>query len=402
MFSGIRNFVSRHRRKFLFTGAVVAGSVLALRYGQRKLLEYQEAKAREFFDRTRRTQHFETTERTCNQAITGLAPNLIEQILKTLNTEPILQKLRSNPENKVDLWNELKILSFSRLTALVYACSILVLTLRIQFNILGGYLYKDTINGEEKITNDLQQNYVALIQYFLKDGVEALCTLIESKVRNILNSYDLTQELTLAETEQIFWTIQMAVNSDAQDPNSKLALYAFPSDVLDTSESALFSKMFTETIDMMESDETSSLNTNSISRGFSIVIDNITDFFMKPPNGTKMNGLIKTNSATTSVKKSEDKENNNQADIDSEQPSTSKAALNSRQQTELTSETTLPNLYSLTIPLPKLIPIIDGLAKQQFSNTNKPPALSTSLITLYLISDKVKTLGANVYEVFSQ
>lgn len=394
MFSGIRNFVSRHRRKFIFTGAVVAGSVLALRYAQRKLYEYQEAKAREFFEKTRRTQHFETTERTCNQAIMGLAPNLIDQILKTLDTEPILEKLRNNPDNKIDLWNEMKILAFSRLTALVYACSMLVVTLRIQFNILGGYLYKDTVSGEEKISNGLQQNYVALIQYFLKDGVETLCKLIESKVRQVVSGYDLNQKLTLAETEQIFWSIQMAVNSDAQDPNSLLASYAFPADVLENSNSSVFSKMFTETIDMMESDETSSLNTNNISRGFSIVMDSIADFYLKPINGTKVNGIVKTNANETTETQAD---NEKQLETVSEQPGTSKSALNT-----FTSDSTLPNLNSATIPLPKLIPIIDGLAKQQFSNSSKPPGLSTSLVTLYLISDKVKTLGANVYEVFCQ
>lgn len=395
MFSGIRNFVSRHRRKFIFTGAVVAGSLLALRYAQRKLLEYQEAKAREFFERTRRTQHFETTERTCNQAIMGLAPNLIEQILRTLDTEPILEKLRRNPDNKLDLWNEVKILAFSRLTALVYACSMLVVTLRIQFNVLGGYLYKDTVSGDEKISNNLQQSYVALIQYFLKDGVEALCKLIESKVRQVLSGYDLNQKLTLAETEQIFWSIQMAVNSDAQDPNSTLATYVFPSDTLENSNSSLFSKMFTETIDMMESDETSSLNTNNNSRGFSIAMDSLADFYLNPINGTKVNGIIESE-----VGKEK------QVDSDSAQPGTSKSSLNTNSQSTFNSASTstsiLPNLNSASIPLPKLIPIVDGLAKQQFNNSNKPPGLSTSLITLYLISDKVKTLGANVYEVFCQ
>lgn len=387
MFSGMKNFLSRHRRKFFVSGVVVAGGVLAIRYAQRKLLEYQESKAREFFERTRRSQHFDTTERTCNQAIMGLAPNLIEQILRSLETDRILEELRKNPKNKIELWNEVKILSFSRLTALVYACSMLVITLRVQFNVLGGYLYKDTVNGEEKINTDVQQNYVALIQYFLRDGVELLCNLVQSKVRQVLSSYDLNQKLTLAETEQIFWSIQMAVNSDANDPSSQLASYVYPIEPSQYSVNPLFTKMFTETVDMLESDDTSSLNTNNVSRGFSIVMDNIADFYMKPINGIITNGNIKTVSDDAVAL-----------------PSTSKTALNSS--TELTNgangDTNLPNINAITIPLPKLIPIVNGLAKQQFSNSSKPPGLSTSLVTLYLISDKVKILGANVYEVFCQ
>lgn len=376
MFSSMRNFLNRHRRKFVVTGVVVAGGVLALRYAQRKLIEYQESKAREFIERTRRTQHFEATERTCNQTIMGLAPNLIEQIMKHLDADRIVEELRTNPNDKIELWNRVKVLAISRICALVYACSMLVITLRVQLNILGGYLYKDAINAEEKVSNDVQQNYVALVQYFLGDGCESLCNLIQSKVEHVLSTYDLSRKLTLTETEQIFWSIQMAINSDSNDPSNKLATFVFPNELPASTSNPLYEKMFNETIDMLESNDISTLNANNVSRGFSIVMDNIADFYFKPINGTKIieNGVSHN---------------------DSTEASTSKASLEE-------IEPLLPNISEVSIPLPKLIPIMNGLAKQQFSSTAKPPGLSTSLVTLYLISDKVKILGANVYEVFCQ
>lgn len=387
MFSGIKNFLSRHRRKFVISGVVVASGYFALNYAQRKLLEYQEKKAREFFEQSRRSQHFEITERTCNQAITGLAPNLCERVLQNLNTDPILEKIRKNPERKVELWKELKVLAISRLVALVYASSMLVITLRIQFNILGGYLYKDTVNGDVCINNEIQQNYVSLIQYFLCDGIDDLCALIKLKTTDILNGYDLSRKLTLMETEQIFWSIQMAVNSDEQDPGSHLSKYVYPNDLSEYPPNGLLSKMYIETIDMLECDDTSSLNTNIISRGFSIVVDNIADFYMKPLNGAITNGKITNDNKIIEI-----------CDNDEQQPCTSKTALLTIDNNDLDSL----NINSVTIPLAKLIPIIDGLAKQRFSNASKPPGLATSLITLYLISDKAKLLGANVYEAFCQ
>lgn len=390
MFSGVRNFLDRHKRKFLVTGVVVAGGAIALRYAQRKLLEYQECKAREFIDRTRKRQHFETTERTCNQAIMGLAPNLIDRVLKCLDTDPLLEKLRSNPDNKVELWNEVKILAFSRLTALVYVCTMLVVTLRIQFNLLGGYLYKDTISNEMIIPNEVQQNYVALIQHFLKDGIDALCDLIQGKARQVLAGYDLSQKLTLGETEQIFWSIQMAVNSDVNEPNGKLARYVFPPDVSQTSTNQLFTQMYTETVDMLDSDEVSVLSTNNVSRGFSLIMDSIADFYMKPVNGLTSNEVVRTAEAVN---------------VDVSVPSTSKAALNANyipQCQQVNGFDGISNISTTSIPLPKLIPVINGLAKQQFNGLTKPPGLSASLITFFLVSDKIKMLGANVYEVFSQ
>lgn len=384
MFSSMKNFLNRHRRKFLIGGVVVAGGMLTLRYAQRKLIEYQEAKAREFFERTRRTQHFETTERTCNQAIMGLAPSLIDQILQNLDADHIVAELRNNPNDKIVLWNKLKVLAIGRLCALVYACSMLVITLRIQFNILGGYLYKDAISNDEKVTSELQHSYVALIQHFLNDGCKSLCQLIEAKVEQILDSYDLSRKLTLTETEQIFCSIQMAVNSDANDPSTHLARYVYPRDLPAFTSNALFDKMFNETIDMLESSDVSTLNANNVSRGFSIVMDNIADFYFKPTNGTVVveNGYSPNHITKASIESS--------------------AQVSEGGTDEAATSELLPNINTVSIPIPKLIPVINGLAKQQFNTTAQPPGLSTSLMTLYLISEKVKILGANTYEVFCQ
>lgn len=384
MFPAMRNFFYRHRRKFFVGGTVIAGSLLAVRYAQRKLIEYHESKAKEFLERTKRTQHFESTERTCNQAIMGLASNLCEQILFQLDADRLVAELRQRPANKIELWNMVKVLAISRLCALVYASSMLVITLRIQFNILGGYLYKDVVSGNDMITADVQQNYVALVQHFLRDGCQSLCQLIKTKVEEVLKSYDLSRELTLAETEQMFWSIQMAINSDAKDPNNCLAEYVYPEDLSALTPNSILKQLFDETVDMLESSDTAALNTHNASRGFSIVMDAIADFYFKSSSDCEVlsNGI--------------DSNHNNDADDEESMPSTSKTCL------DVKTEAKPTNINAIHIPLPKLIPIFNGLAKQTFSNTIRPPGLSTSLVTLYLISEKVKALGANVYEVFCQ
>ncbi|KAJ6633406.1 Peroxisomal biogenesis factor 3 [Pseudolycoriella hygida] len=373
MFSSVKDFLSRHKRKFIVTGVIVGGGALALQYAQRKLRQFQEDQTREFIQRTRRSQHFESTERTCNQAIMGVAPALCDKILKRLNTDTILQQIRESPEKKVELWNELKVQAFTRLTTLVYACSMLVVSLRIQLNILGGYLYKDTIaEGQTELTKENQQRYLSLSQHLLEEGIEKLVALIERKVREVLGLYELKQNLSLADTEQIFWSIQMAVNSDVEGPNSSLGKYILQEELNIPNETELLTKMYTETLDMLESDEASSLNTYNVSRGFSIVMDSIADYYYEPLKKTGMD-IVNENSIAI--------------------PSTSKADLN--------VSSTLPNINSVQLPLAKLIPIVNGLGGKHFNVNVRPASLSTSLVTLYLVSDKVKLLGANVYEVFS-
>ncbi|XP_059613865.1 peroxisomal biogenesis factor 3 [Phlebotomus argentipes] len=370
MFAGVRNFLSRHKRKFIVGGVIVGGSVLALRYAQRKLREFQEEQAREFLEKTRRLQHFESTERTCNQTIMGLAPSVFEEISRLLSTEEILEQLRKKPENKKELWEEMKVVSFTRLTTMVYASSILVVTLRIQLNLVGGYLYRDTTKTTPtgmSVTPEVRQMYLALVQHFLRDGLKELSRLIEDKVRHIMKDYDLKKRLTIGDLEQIFWSIQMAVNNDARNPNSHLARYVFPEDV---NGNDVLIRLFTETLDLLDSEEVSMLCTNNVSHGFSVVVDFLVRYYTEP-NG-KRNGL---------------------ADVHSPQdvPTTSKEQLNK-----------IFDINSVESPLAKLIPIVNGLASKHFSESSKPQSLATSLVILFLVSDKIKILGANVYEVFNQ
>ncbi|GAB0091642.1 peroxisomal biogenesis factor 3 [Sergentomyia squamirostris] len=379
MFAGVKNFLSRHKRKFIVGGVIVGGSVLALRYAQRKLREFQEEQAREFLEKTRRLQHFESTERTCNQTIVGLAPGVFEEINKLLSAEELLEQLRKKPDNKKELWDEMKVNSFTRITTMVYASSILVVTLRIQLNLVGGYLYRDSTkptSSNTVVTPDVQQMYLALIQHFLRDGLKQLSRLIEGKVRHIMKDYDLSRQLTIGDIEQIFWSIQMAVNNDPQSPNNHLARYVFPEDV---NGNQTLIRLFTDTMDLLESEEVSTLCTNNISRGFSIVVDFLVRYYSEP-NG-KRNGVLKDggHQETTSSTKVE------------EIPSTSKESLNK-----------IFDINSVQSPLAKLIPIITGLVSKPFSETTKPQSLATALVILFLVSDKIKILGANVYEVFNQ
>lgn len=384
MFSSVKNFLSRHKRKFIVTGVVVGGTVLAVQYAQRKLREFQEAQAREFIERTRRTQHYESTERTCNQAIMGVAPSLCDEILQELDTQSILDKLRENPDNKHELWQELKIKSFARLATLVYACSMLVISLRIQLNILGGYLYKETVTGQAQITQSMQQTYLSLNQHFLKGGIAQMARLIESKVRVILGDYDLKQQLSLADVEQIFWSIQMAVNSDDQDPSSAMGKYVLPQELEDNGGSEQMGKMFAETLDMLESEESASLNTYNVTRGFTIVMDSIAEFYYEPIKKNGMNGTQHIPTSSSPI-----------VDITELCNSSSKAITKS----DLNVAT---NINHVKLPLAKLIPILNGLAAKSFSaNVRSASSFSTSIVTLYLVSDKIKTLAANVYEVFS-
>lgn len=385
MLSRLRGFVTRHRRKFIVTGVVIGGTFLIIKYAQRKLIEIQERQAHEFIEKQRRMQHFESTERTCNQVIIGMSTELINAIIEECSTTELLEKLRDNPSNKLELWEEMKIVAFTRLTTFIYATSMLVVTLRIQLNLLGGYLYKDITTEQKKITDETKQCYLSLIRHFLHDGgLRDLVHLIRDKVTSVFSSVPLTKSLALADMEQIFYSLQMSINSDPNDPNSKLAKYMMPTECPEYGAYPLFDKMYNETLDLLDSDDASVVCSQNICRGFSLAVDAIAERMGE----TIRIGRLCGGSVTTNAAKSDDGTNDDYAAGDAA------SAIASQ------NNNALLNINKVEIALAKVIPIVSGLTTKGFDAATRPQNLATSLVTFYLVSDKTKMLGTNVYESF--
>nr|AAI58162.1 Unknown (protein for MGC:135489) [Xenopus tropicalis] len=137
------NFLKRHKKKFIFVGAVAGGVYLLGKYAQRKIREIQEREAAEYIAQARRQYHFESNQRTCNMTVLSMLPALREGLMQQLNSESLTSLLKNKPSNKLEIWEDLKIISFSRSIVAVYSTCMLVVLLRVQLNIIGGYIYLD-------------------------------------------------------------------------------------------------------------------------------------------------------------------------------------------------------------------------------------------------------------------
>ncbi|XP_049886167.1 peroxisomal biogenesis factor 3 [Pectinophora gossypiella] len=371
MFSSFKSFLHRHKRKFIVTGAVFGGLYLLTNYAQRKLREWQENEAKKFFEMTRKKQHFESTERTCNQTILSLSKIVSESILSVLNTEEIVQKLQENPENKLELWEQLKIMIFTRICVLVYALCILQVTLRVQLNIIGGYLYRDSVHDEQSlIDSDLQAKYLSLCHHFVGPGVEDLVRHIEKAVKRVLEPVSLKKKITLQEVEQMFWSIQTILCTDTVegDPVRKMVYYLVGHTEINE---AKLDTIVKETMDILESDEITSVTMSSVSRSFSSVIDEVANLFV---------------SKSVPVTK-------NHLELGEDHVITNGALKLG------TPATPFVDVNKAELHLVKLLPVINELVTKNTckENTNIPDLLTQQLT----LNDKLKLLGANIYEVFS-
>lgn len=61
---------------------------------------------------------------------------------------------------------------------MIYAIVVLVITLKVQLSIIGGYLYKDPTS----ISTEMQEKYLSMCQAFMKQGIDKLRNIMETEV----------------------------------------------------------------------------------------------------------------------------------------------------------------------------------------------------------------------------
>ncbi|TRY98138.1 hypothetical protein DNTS_028491 [Danionella cerebrum] len=348
MFSSTWNFIKRHKRKFIFTGVFVGGVYLLGKYAQRKLQEMQEREAAEYIAQARRQFHFESNQRTCNMTVLSMLPTLREAIIHHLNSESLTTLLKTKPVNKLEIWEDLKIISFTRSIVAVYSTCMLVVLLRVQLNIIGGYLYLD---------NSVTKNgtYLSSIQHLLGEGLIELIMVVKKAVQEVLGPLCLKQSLSLQELEQQLSLIRELVEEESASSKHKtLSCYMMPDEENTlasqacglTENDVTTIKLLNETRDMLESPDFNTVLHTCLNRGFVRFLDNIAEFF-RPPQGD-------------------------------------------------TSPSSTPDQLShVSLPLAKIIPIING---QIHSICSEIPS---HFVQDLLLIDQVKEFAANVYESFS-
>ncbi|XP_056150089.1 peroxisomal biogenesis factor 3 [Lampris incognitus] len=304
MFSSAWNFVKRHRRKFILAGAVVGGVYFLGKYAQKKMREIQEREATEYIAQARRQFHFESNQRTCNMTVLSMLPTLKEAITHHLNSESLTALLKTKPANKLEIWEDLKIISFTRSIVAVYSTCMLVVLLRVQLNIIGGYLYLENSVGSSGKTSlappDVQQQYLSSIQHLLGDGLIELMTVVKRAVQDTLGGMSLKQNMSLLELEQQLNWIRAQVEGGSlldqgasAEPGAQrpLTCYMMTDEENSLSDQAcgltesdvMTIKLLNETRDMLDSPDLSTVLNTCLNRGFSRLLDNLAEFFRPPP-----------------------------------------------------------------------------------------------------------------------
>ncbi|GAV88932.1 Peroxin-3 domain-containing protein, partial [Cephalotus follicularis] len=156
----LRGFWRRHRRKILVTAGILGSGYLLYRLYEahkRRLADLErellDGRENEELIKAQMQAHFENIQRiaatmTLPHAMKYLNSRVEEELDLWLLTERLM-KGKGQPNTltsseKLELWDRLKILSFTKMLVSLWAVTLLNLYIRVQVNILGRHLYIDT------------------------------------------------------------------------------------------------------------------------------------------------------------------------------------------------------------------------------------------------------------------
>ncbi|XP_057537509.1 peroxisome biogenesis protein 3-2-like [Amaranthus tricolor] len=212
MFS-FRSLWSRHKKKvFVTLGIAGSGYFLYKLYDahKRRLDEVavELAAEREHDERIKAQMqyHFETIQRiadttTLPRAMHYLSNRINEELNLSVLTEILKQgkDVMTLPE-KLELWDKLKVLSFTKMVLSLWSVTMISLFVRVQVNILGRHLYIDIARSQESsplieeatfTDQDDEQNFLAKADYLASHGLPALIFNMQAAAAEILKNKQL-------------------------------------------------------------------------------------------------------------------------------------------------------------------------------------------------------------------
>merc|ERR1719150_3489382 len=336
---------------------------------ERQMAKLQEEEARRILQAARKQNHFTSTENTCHRTLVALFPALRQMIADKLQTDRITDILRQkvSSEDKIQFWNELKVISVSRCVILVLSGVYLCVMLRVQLNILAGYLYDQQTSSTagtphtnnntqlDKLNSEIQEKFLSICNNFVCEGLERLCHQLSALVSSSLRSLSLQQQLSLSDLELIFLEIFQQVKSEESDTSiiNNPGSYFFPStdqflSSLAEGDREEVKKMLAETLDVLESEDTRQLVNQLCRQGLSHIMDNDSEYY---------------NAVCLSASQSD--------------------------------QSGFVSPASVSLPVAKIIPLLS-------SHVLVPDGQEDVWLSHLQESPSIKVLGANVYETFCQ
>ena len=108
------------------------------------------------------------------------------------------------------LWNDLKVVIFTRAAAEVYSICLFVCYLRVQLLVIAGYIYVGSSNSDSvntSLNHKMQLQYLSLLQTFYEKGISDIVTPVKAAVKSTLSNINLKDQLTAKDLQKVFYEV---------------------------------------------------------------------------------------------------------------------------------------------------------------------------------------------------
>lgn len=372
--------------------------MIAARLVERQMIKTREEEGRLALEKVRKQNHFESTESTCSCTVSELLVELKGRILEEYSTSTLTAALRAGPsgEEKVRIWKEIKIISFCKTSAYIISHAFIGVLVRVQLNVLAGYLFKERVSISTIINNNrdpssasplstrVKQKYLDLAKYFLAEGYTELCGILFVIIKQLVDPIPLQEKLKISDLEKIFQQILHSLSSECLDTNlffnpgkfllSNSSSSSSPTRDLKSDELELFSVLVSETLEILETEEVVALTRRICQQGFAFITDKLAETFVDSSElspaenpGTCPEENAATSSAENSLKEG------------------------------VVEEFISPCVVS--VPLVKLVPALLSLVEENVEDETGHIE-EDEWIQHIIMNGDLKILGANIYETF--
>jgi peroxin-3 len=381
--SSVVNWLKRNQRKLVVGSAVVGGLYVVGRIAERQIVKNHELETQKLFEKARKQNHFSATESTCTHTLAALFPTLRRVVEQQLDADSITTILREkpSPQDKIEFWNELKVIAISRCVVLVVGGVYLSVMLRAQLNILAGYLYGQELAGGPNIVNnnnldiqkgkfssELQEKFLNICTYFVSEGVSKLCESVSETVKRCTAKITLNEKLSLVDLEAVLNDVFENCKTLESDRNifNNPGIFFLPTSEnflsdIHPSDQGVLKQMFAETMDVLDSEDSISMAHLVCKQGLGYTVDKIAEYYA----AVGLSGSTEKPSPTNPLTKN---------------------ALH---------DSGFVSPANVSLPLAKLIPILSAQVRA-------PPDEDDAWLTHLQENPPIKLLGANVYEAFSE
>ena len=288
------SFVKRHKGKFMIFSAGVGGLIYLNKVLSSVERNWEKSSSKDFVSEIRKKDtHYENSIRTCNQTCLTLSSKILDNLDVLLDSETILQQLHSSPVS-IKLWDELKIIIFSRAASEVYSICLFVCYLRVQLLVIAGYIYVGSSLGTS-LNHKIQLRYLSLLHSFYDEGMSKIVEPVKCAVKSILSDTKLDESLSAEDLQKIFDQIKERVSLEIKSNTSRFLmnpeqLQQMSDDTsppISSGEAATLRKLMDETQDVLETDDFSQALNATVNVGFSHLMDIMLQCFLTDDDGNE-------------------------------------------------------------------------------------------------------------------